>query len=111
MNADRPRIDSRLRRQLDSAGPNDSLEAVLTLRAGGGSSDTPSAEAVVKRAEALVRQAAADAEIEPDDYELNVFGQLEAFAIAAPRRLVERLLADPEVASAMPNRPSPPGSG
>lgn len=111
MNADRPRIDSRLRRQLDAAGPDDSLEAVLTLRAGEGSSDPPSAEAVGQLAEALVHRAAADAEIEPDEYELNVFGNLEAFAIAAPRRLVERLLEEPEVATAMPNRPSPPGSG
>lgn len=57
----------------------------------------------------MLRRTAEETGIE--DYEFNVFGFLESFAVAAAPRFVERLLDQPEVGSATANRPDQPPGG
>ena len=106
MGASRPRVDPELREQLAEAGEHDRVEAVVVLRPVAGRSEPPSPEAVERTVEELLRRVAAESGVA--DYEFNVFGFLDSFALAAERRFIERLLVQPEVASASANRPSDP---
>ena len=81
----------------------------MTLKPAGGSEDPLPPAAVEETVERLLRRAAEETGVE--DYEYNVFGFLESFAVAAQPKFIERLLSEPEVGSAMPNRPGSDPSG
>ena len=99
-----PEISPGLRRQLDAAGEAERVEAVLTLRPDeAGEPAEPSA--VEETVERVLRRVAE--ETGTTDYDFNVFGFLESFAVAAEPRFIERLLGQPEVESATANRPEP----
>jgi hypothetical protein len=100
-----PQISPELRRQLDTAGNAERVEAVLTLRPDQESGEPAEPSAVEETVERVLRRVAE--ETGTTDYDFNVFGFLESFAVAAEPKFIERLLSQPEVESATPNRPGP----
>lgn len=100
-----PEISRALRRQLDAAGEAERVEAVLTLRPDEGSGEPAEPAAVEETVERVLRRVAE--ETGTTDYDFNVFGFLESFAVVAEPRFIERLLGQPEVESATANRPDP----
>jgi len=107
MEARGSRVDPELSGQLDNAGEHDRVEAVVMLRPAAGAGEPPPPDAVERAVEDLLRRV--DEACGGAEYEFNVFGFLDSFAIAAERRFIDRLLEQPEIASATANRPSPNG--
>ena len=107
MEARRPRVDPELSRRLGDAGEHDRVEAVVVLRPGAGAAEPPPPDAVERAVEDLLGRV--DEACGGAEYEFNVFGFLDSFAIAAERRFILRLLEQPEIASATANRPPPNG--
>lgn len=98
-------MDPALRDRLATAGGGERVEAVLVLRPGQGSGDTTAEPEQVEQLVAGVLGRIA-AETGSEDYEFNVFGFLESFAVAAEPSFLERLLSQPEIESATTNRPA-----
>lgn len=99
------KVDPVLRRQLDGAAAAEAapVEAVLRLRSQAGSL-APPPEATRDLAELLVTRVAEELGAAPEDYDFNVFPNLGYFVLSASPGFVERVLDQPEVASASANR-------
>ncbi len=96
------RIDPELRRQLDRVAAGDApIEAVVYLRPPAGQAAVAADEMEALARKLLDRAAAAAGERER---QCNVFHNLGMFVVAGGRQLVEELLKQPEVASAVANR-------
>jgi len=99
------RVDPELRRQLSdaAAAETEPVEAVLRLRPTTRSAAPPPA-ATRDLAELVVGRVAEELGAAADQYDVNVFPNLGYFVLSAPAGFVERVLAQPEVASASANR-------
>ncbi len=100
-------IDPELRRQLDQAagstpGP---IQVVLRLRQPARrSSRAPAGELTELVARDLLARVAGELGAAASDYDFNVFPNLGYLVLSAPAGFVERVLRQPEVASASANR-------
>jgi hypothetical protein len=100
-------IDPELRRQLDQAagsrgGP---IQVVLRLRQPARRSSRPPAGEVTEVvARDLLARVAEELGSAASDYDFNVFPNLGYLVLQAPSGFVERVLRQPEVASASANR-------
>jgi hypothetical protein len=99
-------VDPELRRQLSRGGtaPPERVEAVIRLRPATRSSAAPSAGATVDLAALVVGRVAQELGAARDAYDFNVFPNLGYFALSASPGFLERVLGQPEVASASANR-------
>lgn len=103
----RVKVDPELRRQLDQAAASKTgaVEAVLRLRQPTRrSSRPPVQEAAQDVARDLLARVADEIGAAASDYEFNVFPNLGYLVLSAPAGFVERVLRQPEVASASANR-------
>jgi hypothetical protein len=102
----RARIDPELRRQLSgSAAAEETLvEAILRLRPPTRSAQVPPPETTRDLAERVVLRVAGELGVPADAYDFNVFPNLGYFVLSASPGFVERVLDQPEVASASANR-------
>jgi hypothetical protein len=101
------KIDPELRRQLDQAAVSKpgAIQAVLRLRQPARrSSRPPSGEATQVVARDLLARVAEEVGAAASDYDFNVFPNLGYLVLSAPAGFVERVLHQPEVASASANR-------
>jgi hypothetical protein len=100
------KIDPELRRQLDGAAAAEAqpVEAVLRLRPKTRSALVPPPQATRDLAELLVTRVAEELGVTAEDYDFNVFPNLGYFVLSASPGFVERVLDQPEVASASANR-------
>jgi hypothetical protein len=100
------RVDPELRRQLSRAATAEAepVEAVLRLRAATRRGPAPSGGAARDLAALVVARVAGELGVSSGDYDVNVFPNLGYFVLAAPPSFVERVLDQPEVASASANR-------
>jgi hypothetical protein len=101
----RVRVDPELRRQLHGAAAAETapVEAVLRLRSTTRSL-APPPEATRDMAELLVTRVAEELGVTSEEYDYNVFPNLGYFVLSASPGFVERVLHQPEVASASANR-------
>ena len=107
------KIDKELQRQLtaaaraeqrDSRGaPHQPLEAVVRFRAPGGK-QVPDPETVQEIARTLLSRVEQRTREAPVAY--NVFANLQSMVVQASRTFLVELLAQPEIASALANRPA-----
>jgi hypothetical protein len=98
----RAKADPGLLKQLrDSAQAEKPVEAVFTLRLPKGLGAGPKrTEGVARRIlDRVARSAGSGA------FEVSVFANLGAFAVSAPPKFVRALLKEPEISSAVSNRP------
>lgn len=104
----RAQVDPELRRQLSSAAASSAepVEAVLRLRATGRPGTVPQPEATRHLAQTLVTRVAQELGTQAGKYDFNVFANLGYFVLSAPSAFVERILDQPEIASASANRRS-----
>jgi hypothetical protein len=102
----RAKVDPELRRQLSGAveGASEPVEAVMRLRPATRSSSTPSPGATRELVELVVGRVAEELGTAKDAYDFNVFPNLGYFVLSAAPGFVERVLDQPEVASASANR-------
>ena len=102
----RATVDPELRRQLSRAGTVRSgpVEVVMRLRPAVRSSAAPSPEATRDLAALIVGRVAEELGTARDAYDFNVFPNLGYFVLSASPGFVERVLDQPEVASASANR-------
>jgi hypothetical protein len=100
------KIDPELRRQLSDAAAAavEPVEAVLRLRPTLRSTLPPPPQATRDLADLLVTRVAEELGAEKDAYDYNVFPNLGYFVLSASAGFVERMLDQPEVASASANR-------
>jgi hypothetical protein len=96
----RARVDPELDRQLAAAASDQPVEAVAILR--GVTPSTPVPELVDR----ILRRVGEQAGSEPAD--LNVFGNLGSFVLAASPEFLRRLSQDPDVHSLGANRTTDP---
>jgi hypothetical protein len=101
----RAKIDPELRRQLDGAAAAEAapVEAILRLRSRTRSLAPPPG-ATRDLAEVLITRVAEELGVTAQDYDFNVFPNLGYFVLSASPGFVERVLDQPEVASASANR-------
>jgi hypothetical protein len=103
------KVDPELRRQLDQAAASRPapVEAVLRLRPPTRrSSRTPEPGAAQEAARDVLTRVADELGAAATDYDFNVFPNLGYLVLKAPAAFVERVLAQPEIASASANRRS-----
>jgi hypothetical protein len=101
------KVDPELRRQLGrsaTAAGDEPVEAVLRLRPVTRSAGAATPQRVRDLAEGLVDRAATELGEAPGAWAVNVFPNLGYFVLCGSPRLVERVLEQPEVASASANR-------
>ena len=100
------RVDPELRRQLSDAVATAAapVEAVLRLRPTTRSAVAPPPAVTRGLAELVVGRVAEELGAAADQYDVNVFPNLGYFVLSAPPGFVERVLDQPEVASASANR-------
>jgi hypothetical protein len=100
------KVDPELRRQLSRAATAEAgpVEAVFRLRPATRRGVSPSGGAARDLAALVVARVAEELGASPGDYDVNVFENLGYFVLAAPPGFVERVLDQPEVASASANR-------
>ena len=101
------KVDPELRRQLDRAAVSKkgAVEAVLRLRAPIRRSSLPPAQEATRDAvRDLLARVAEEFGAAACDYDFNVFPNLGYLVLSAPAGFVEKLLHQPEVASASANR-------
>ena len=101
------KVDPELRRQLDQAAVSKpgAIQAVLRLRPATRRSSRPAVpEAAQDVARDLLARVAEETGVASTDYDFNVFPNLGYLVLSAPAGFVERVLHQPEVASASANR-------
>jgi hypothetical protein len=100
------KVDPELRRQLSGATATEAkpVEAILRLRPTPRSATAPPPQATRQLAEIVVSRVAEELGAAQDDYDFNVFPNLGYFVLVAPPVFVERVVEQPEVASASANR-------
>jgi hypothetical protein len=101
------KVDPELRRQLGrsaTAAGGEPVEAVLRLRPVTRSAGAATPQRARDLAEGLVDRAATELGEAPGAWAVNVFPNLGYFVLCGSPRLVERVLEQPEVASASANR-------
>jgi hypothetical protein len=110
-NAER-KVDPELRRQLNGAAAAaraQPVEAILRLRPTPRSAIAPPPHVTRQLAELVVNRVAEELGAGEEEYEVNVFPHLGYFVLSAPPVFVERVVDQPEVASASANRRKGPG--
>lgn len=93
-------VDDELKRQLEAATPASTVGAVFTLR----SPDVKhflSSEETQSLAKKVIAQAAKSAGAEP--HAVQVFGNLQSFALKGSRALMYALIEHPQIETAMAN--------
>jgi hypothetical protein len=103
----KPQVDPELRRQLDAAAASQPapVEAVLRLRGPLLRSSKPRPEpSAGDVARDLLARVAAETGVAESEYDFNVFPNLGYCVLSAPAGFVERVLTQPEIASASANR-------
>jgi hypothetical protein len=103
----RAKIDPELKARLKSAAASrsEAVEAVLRLRAPARQKRlTPSPDATRALAEGLVKRVSEELGEDAGEVAFNVFPNLGYFVVSAPSAFVERIVAQPEIASASSNR-------
>jgi hypothetical protein len=102
----RDKVDPELRRQLSGAAVAEAkpVEAILRLRPTPRSAIAPPPQATRQLAELVVSRVAEELGATEGDYDFNVFPNLGYFVLVAPPVFVERVVDQPEVASASANR-------
>jgi hypothetical protein len=101
------KVDPELRRQLDEAAAAKPapVEAVLRLRTPVLRSSRPKGESAAgEMARELLARVAAETGVAESEYDFNVFPNLGYCVLSAPAGFVERVLSQPEIASASANR-------
>ncbi len=101
------KVDPELRRQLDQASASRprAVEAVLRLRPPTRRSSRAAVpEAAQDVARELLARVAGEAGVAASDYDFNVFPNLGYLVLKAPAGFVERVMHQPEIASASANR-------
>jgi len=100
------KVDPELRRQLNGAAAAEAkpVEAILRLRPTPRSAIAPPPQATRQLAELVITRVAEELGVTEEDYDFNVFPNLGYFVLVAPPVFVERVLDQPEVASASANR-------
>ena len=100
------KVDPELRRQLSGAAAAEAkpVEAILRLRPTPRSAIVPPPQATRQLAELVVSRVAEQLGAAQADYDFNVFPNLGYFVLVAPPVFVERVVEQPEVASASANR-------
>jgi hypothetical protein len=100
------KIDPELKRQLNGAAAAEAtpVEAVLRLRSTTRSALVPPPQATRDLAELVIARVAEELGVTAEDYDFNVFPNLGYFVLSAPPGFVERVVDQPEVASASANR-------
>lgn len=101
------KVDPELRRQLDQAAASKpaAVEAVLRLREPVRRSSRPTVPGTTQEAARdLLARVAEEVGVAASDYDFNVFPNLGYLVLSAPPSFVERVLNQPEVASASANR-------
>jgi hypothetical protein len=93
-------VDPELRKQLEDAGEDQSVEVVFTLRAPDDAAVLDEGE-VSRTVDRIVKSAQASSG--QDVRDLNVMPRVQSFAVAAPPGVVRSILTCPEIASAMAN--------
>lgn len=93
-------LDPELRRQLDVSAEDASLGAVFTLRSGAEAAFLSPEEARTL-AELVVERAASTAHARPEA--VQVFANVQSFAVQGPAALVRAIIAQPEVETAVAN--------
>jgi hypothetical protein len=96
----RAKADPELVRQLQAAAAGGSVEAVFVLRLP--RQKSPAAAGAEKTARRVLDRVTRAVGLGPQD--VNVFGNLGAFAVSAEARFVKALLGEPEIKSASANR-------
>lgn len=107
MTAPRAKIDPVLKQRIKSAAASRSkpVEAVLRLRAPRQKASlAPSPSATRALAEGLVKRVSEELGKDAGQVDFNVFPNLGYFVVSAPSAFVERIVAQPEIASASANR-------
>jgi len=94
-------VDPELLRQLDAAAPDDLIDAVLVLELSAEPAPPDQIEETVRGIVARVESEAGSA-----ISEFNVFPNLSSFVVRATPQIVEDLISQPEVGSALANRSS-----
>lgn len=99
-------VDPELRRQLShaTAAEEGPVEAVLRLRSPIRSGEPPAPGATRDLARLVVGRVAEELGAAAGTYDVNVFPNLGYFVLSAAPGFVERVLEQPEVASASANR-------
>jgi hypothetical protein len=102
----RDKVDPELRRQLSGSAAAEArpVEAILRLRPTPRSAVAPPPRATRQLAELVVSRVAEELGVAQEDYDFNVFPNLGYFVLVAPPVFVERVVDQPEVASASANR-------
>jgi hypothetical protein len=102
----RDKVDPELRRQLRGAAAAEAkpVEAILRLRPTPRSAIAPPPQAARQLAELVVSRVAEELGATQAEYDFNVFPNLGYFVLVAPPVFVERVVDQPEVASASANR-------
>jgi len=100
------KVDPELRRQLSGAAAAEArpVEAILRLRPTPRSAIAPPPHATRQLAELVVSRVAEELGATQDEYDFNVFPNLGYFVLVAPPVFVERVVDQPEIASASANR-------
>jgi hypothetical protein len=99
------KVDPELRRQLSGAAAAEKpVEAVLRLRPTPRSAIAPPPQATRQLAERVLSRVAEELGATAQEYDFNVFPNLGYFVLSAPPAFVERVVVQPEIASASANR-------
>lgn len=96
------RVDPELTRQMDEAGADEPVGAVIRLCPTSPGSPVPSPEETERIAHDLLARAARHVKDHTPDF--NVFKNLGYFVVSAPPAYLKALVDAPEVAHAFPNR-------
>ena len=92
------RVDPELARQLDAASPASSIGAVFMLRSEG---DVLSEAETTSLASRVMKAASKVSGSSPESFQ--IFTNVQSFSVLGTRALVEAVIAQPEVASAVAN--------
>jgi hypothetical protein len=100
------KVDPELRRQLNGAAAAEAtpVQAVLRLRSTSRSALVPPPQATRDLAALVIARVAQEMGATEEDYDFNVLPNLGYFVLSAPPGFVERVVDQPEVASASANR-------
>jgi hypothetical protein len=98
------KVDPELRRQLDVAAQAAPVQAVMRLRPATRSAAAPPPQGTREQVALLVTRVAGEMGVAAAEVDFNVFPNLGFFVLSAAPDFVERMLVQPEVASASANR-------
>lgn len=95
----KPQLDPDLRRQL-SGTASSAVGAVVRLRPTRKQDLVPAPAEARRMADDIVTRVSGELGVDASTYRMNVFPNLGYFVISGPKRLIERVIEQPEIASA-----------